>query len=119
MGVEGEAVVGERVVGVGVPEDGSVDAGAFLGMGVPGEVLTDLRDAALEVVVVDGAGSRPSGGEAAAAAVVEVEAPPEDVLGAVTREAGAAGVGRGEVAAVDVEVARVVHQRRGLVCRPE
>ena len=107
VGVEGEAVVGECAGLVGVPEVGGVESGACFGVGVPGEVLADFPDCALEVVVVDGAADGLCL-EAGGAAVVGGEAPPEDVLGAVDAEADAAGVGGGDVAAVDVEVAGVV-----------
>jgi hypothetical protein len=112
--VEGEAVVGEVAGLVGVPEVGAVEAGSFFGVGVPGEVLADDPDRALEVVVVDRAADRLRL-EARTAAIVGGEAPPEDVLGAVDPETDATRIRRRDVAAVDVDVLGVVEPDRVVV----
>lgn len=102
MAIEGEAVVPERVEVV-VVEVRAVEAGPLLGVRVPGEVLADFPDRPVEVVLLRW---RLAARKACtrAAAVMSAEVPPCDVLAAVVREAGAAGIGRGEVAAVDAKV---------------
>jgi hypothetical protein len=85
----------------------SVQPGALLGVWIPVQVQPCAGDLALEVVVSERGLDRCQV-DPGVAAVVDVEAPPEDMLRAVGDDAEAPGLLGGRGPAEDAEIRRVV-----------